>query len=145
MAAKKPTTKVAVKKTPAKATKPVAKPATFRPLPEATPRYVAPKFTPEPTLPAVRTTDDSWELALRLWWAQLWRTFLIVFPGTLLVQSVATILFIMGSGGEQLTESQAMILLAIVMVFSIALQVAVLRYMIRKRTFKGFTLDVKKR
>ena len=75
----------------------------------------------------------------------MWRTFLIVFPGTLLVQSVATILFIMGSGGEQLTESQAMILLAIVMVFSIALQVAVLRYMIRKRTFKGFTLDVKKR
>lgn len=132
------------KPTKAPAKKPTSKAeSTFQPLPEATPRYVAP--APLRATAAATTSseaDPSWDLAMRFWFAQFWRTILVVIPGTLVLQLILVLLF--GAMGVT-SAAMEMVVLALTLLLSVALQVAVIRYMLRKKDFKGFTFTLKGR
>ncbi len=133
------------KPTKAPAKKPTSKAeSTFQPLPEATPRYVAPApmRAASATAAATPETDPSWDLAMRFWFAQFWRTILVVIPGTLVLQLILVLLF--GAMGVT-SAAMEMVVLALTLLLSVALQVAVIRYMLRKKDFKGFTFTLKGR
>jgi hypothetical protein len=117
--------------------------AGFKPLPEATPRYVAPPPAPKPVAAAAPQGAPEWDLALRFWWAQLWRTLVVVIPGTLILQVLLALLFSWAS--VPLDEVANAIIMGLTLAFSVALQVAVVRHMLRKKTFKGFTFTLKER
>jgi hypothetical protein len=129
-----------------KSTKPTPKKtkaeAGFKPTPTATPRYVAPAAKPLEPLLAEANRDETWELATRFWFAQLWRTMLVVIPGTILLQLVLIALFT--SVGEP-SRLQQLIVISLTLALSVFLQVAVVRHMLRKKQFKGFTFTLKGR
>ncbi len=127
---------------PKKPTKIPTKAATFKPAPVATPRYVAPAPMKAEPLSVAPEADESWELATRFWFAQLWRTMLVVVPSSILLQLVLIALFT--SVGEP-SRTQQLIVIGLTLALSVFLQVAVLRYMLRKKEFKGFTFGLKKR
>jgi hypothetical protein len=124
------------------ASKAPIKAATFKPAPTATPRYVAP--TPVKVAPPTGApeADETWALATRFWFAQLWRTMLLVIPGTILLQLVLIALFT--SVGEP-SRLQQLIVIGLTLALSVFLQVAVVRHMLRKKQFKGFTFTLKGR
>jgi hypothetical protein len=122
--------------------KPVATP---KPLPEALPRYVAPPRPSEVGQGPAITEPNDWLLAFSFWWAMFWRTFLVVIPSTLLVQLCIMILFSATNPTPEPTPLQAGITLVITLALSVLLQVAIVRHMVRKKTFRGFTISLKKR
>jgi hypothetical protein len=145
-----PPKKNETKTTPKTKAKPAVKPATkpaaasFRPLPEATPRYAPPLLrqdSVEQAQPLMR--DASWALSLSFWWAQTWRYLLIFMPANLLIQFAFFAMY----GGDAKTPEDFPLLtfLAVLMTLYVAVQVAVLRYMLRKKHFKGFTFTLTRR
>lgn len=117
-------------KKPAKSTsKAPTKPTSFKPTPTATPRYVAPTVKTAAQVVERTDRDDSWELAIRFWWAQIWRNIIIIIP--------FTVLYEISNKGGMIT----LLYLAI----SIVVPVAVVRHMLRKKQFKGFTFILKGR
>lgn len=129
-------------KKPAK--KPAAKAeATFKPLPEATPRYVAPVAASAAPKAMAAPADNDWDLSLQFWWAQFWRTLLVVIPCTITLQLLLALLFaLLGVGPSEIRE---VLIMGLTLALSVALQVAVVRHMLRKKTFKGFTFTLKGR
>jgi hypothetical protein len=136
---KKPTVKPTVKPA-AKAAK--TKPtAAFKPVAEATPRYaptpVAPKAAPAPVV-----ADDSLELSARFWWAQTWRTIVVVVPANLLLQFMLIAFYGEPEGPDNML---GFLMMALILAVNVLVQVAVLRYMLRKKHFKGFTFSLTRR
>ena len=85
----------------------------------------------------------EWELGLRLWWAINWRTMLVVYPSVFVVSSLLNWLYTGNlSEGQPLSMVQELTVIAVLLIISVALQVAVMRYIIRKKRFMGFTLVV---
>ena len=114
-----------------------------QPLPEATPRYVAPPPAPKASIPPSAPETSEWDLALRFWWAQFWRTMLVVIPATIILQLLLAVVF--STVGSGLGMVQEAIIMGLTLTLSVALQVAVVRHMLRKKTFKGFTFTLKGR
>jgi hypothetical protein len=97
--------------------------------------------TPAPQGPSPEALE--WELGLRLWWAINWRTMLVVYPTVFVVSSLLNWLYTGSLGEEQtLIAVQELTIVAVLLIISVALQVAVMRYIIRKKRFMGFTLAV---
>lgn len=128
--------------------KPLPKPkavAAPKPLPEAMPRYLAPAKAAEPIKLAKPSEPNDWPLAFSFWWAMAWRTFLLVMPATLVVQIIIMLIFASANGQTEPTPVQAGISMLITLLVSVLLQVAVVRHMVRKKEFRGFTITLKKR
>ncbi|MCA3244190.1 MAG: hypothetical protein INF43_02655 [Alphaproteobacteria bacterium] len=137
---------MAIAKKPTKATakKPTSKAASsFKPLPEATPRYVAPPPAPKPAPVVAEAGPSDWDLSLRFWWAQFWRTMVVVIPATIILQLFLAFFFSLVGGG--VGALQQAIIMGLTLTLSVALQVAVVRHMLRKKSFKGFTFTLKGR
>lgn len=135
---KKPSTKP----TPKAAVKATKKPAeAFKAVAEATPRYAPQPVAPKP-LAAPKVADDSLELSARFWWAQTWRTVLVVVPANLLLQFMLIAFYGEPEGPDNMLGFLMMLLILVV---NVLVQVAVLRYMLRKKHFKGFTFTLTRR
>jgi hypothetical protein len=132
------------KPTPKPATKATKKPAAaYKPVAEATPRYAPPPVAAAPK-PAVTasTPDESLELSARFWWAQTWRSIVIIVPVNLVLQ-----FFLLATIGtaDNANDSLGLLFIASILIVNVLVQVAVLRYMLRKKHFKGFTFNLTRR
>lgn len=133
MSTKKPTPKAAPKKV-----------ATFKPVAEATPRYAPPVVEAAPVVVTAspKVADESLELSARFWWAFTWRSVLVTIPVNLLLQFMLIVFY---GEPEDPDNVLGLLMMGLILAVNVLVQVAVLRYMLRKKHFKGFTFTLVRR